>query len=393
MKEITIEIGSLFDAISSYENIIFNPYDTVYFNNDIKIKDENDVWIDVIAGITKTCHGIRLEFDNGASLECAKEHKIFNGNTCILAENINVGDCIIDANKNKIALISKTDISDTLFYDLSVDSETHLYQTTNKIIHHNTETCKALAKALKDDERALTRFDMSEYMEKHSVAKLIGAPAGYEGSERGGILTEAMRSNPSRIILFDEIEKADPAVFDIFLQILSDGRLTDNHGRTVSFADSMIIMTTNIGQSFFLDPDLTSDESEKAAKIELDGVYRPEFLNRFAGRENIVCFNRLELDSIEKIVKRELDNLKLAYKHNGLNIIVSDETIHNFCSDHYNPKYGARGLQGYVISNIEPIIVNLILDNKVVANDLELVYDSNTRDFNANFSNQLQGAA
>lgn len=256
-----------------------------------------------------------------------------------------------------------------------------------------TEVCKALAHALKDDEAALTRFDMSEYMEKHSVAKLIGAPAGYEGSERGGILTNAMRSNPNRIILFDEIEKADTAVFDLFLQILSDGRLTDNHGRTVSFADSMVIMTTNIGQTFFLDQSLSSEEAERLANIELDNIYRPEFLNRFAGRQNIVCFNRLELDSIERIVKREMNALTTAYKQNGLEIKFTDDSITRFCKDHYDPRHGARGLQGYVVANIEPLIVNMILENDVEGASIDLYYDSNTKKFVTTVSEQRQRSA
>lgn len=249
-----------------------------------------------------------------------------------------------------------------------------------------TEVCKALAHALKDDEGALTRFDMSEYMEKHAVAKLIGAPAGYEGSERGGVLTNAMRQNPHRIILFDEIEKADPAIFDLFLQILSDGRLTDNHGRTVNFSESMIIMTTNIGQSFFLDTSLSNEESERMANIELDQIYRPEFLNRFAGRQNIVCFNRLELPSIEKIVKRELNGLKNAYKDNNVDVIFSDESVSAFCADHYDARHGARGLQGYVVANIEPLIVNLILNNDVDGASIELVYNTKTKAFDTNIT-------
>jgi ATP-dependent Clp protease ATP-binding subunit ClpB len=249
-----------------------------------------------------------------------------------------------------------------------------------------TEVCKALAHALKDDEAALTRFDMSEYMEKHSVAKLIGAPAGYEGSERGGILTNAMRSNPNRIILFDEIEKADPAVFDLFLQILSDGRLTDNHGRTVNFSESIVIMTTNIGQTFFLDTSMSDEESERLANVELDQIYRPEFLNRFAGRQNIVCFRRLELDSIEKIVRRELNDLNRAYRESGMDIVVSNESLSAFCADHYDARNGARGLQGFVVSNIEPMIADLILENRVASSKLELVYNSETRAFDSVFS-------
>lgn len=239
-----------------------------------------------------------------------------------------------------------------------------------------TEVCKAMAYALKDDESALTRFDMSEYMEKHSVAKLIGAPAGYEGSERGGVLTNAMRQNPHRIILFDEIEKADPSIFDLFLQILSDGRLTDNHGRTVDFSNSIIIMTTNIGQTFFLDESLDSEEAERLANVELDQVYRPEFLNRFAGRQNIVCFNRLELDSIQKIVKRELNNLSKAYIENGITITYTNDTVMRFCADHYQPRHGARGLQGHIEANVEPLIVSMILDSGVSNAELTLEYNN-----------------
>jgi ATP-dependent Clp protease ATP-binding subunit ClpB len=257
-----------------------------------------------------------------------------------------------------------------------------------------TEVCKALAHALKDDEAALTRFDMSEYMEKHSVAKLIGAPAGYEGSERGGILTNAMRSNPHRIILFDEIEKADPAVFDLFLQILSDGRLTDNHGRTVNFSESMVIMTTNIGQSFFLDTSLSGEESERLANIELDQIYRPEFLNRFAGRQNIVCFNRLNIDSIVKIVKRELNGLKTAYRENNVDVIFDDSCIQSFCEDHYDARHGARGLQGYIVANIEPLIVNMILENDVENAKLHLIYNKETKTFDTQIeTNAVKGAA
>lgn len=251
-----------------------------------------------------------------------------------------------------------------------------------------TEVCKAIAHALKDDESVLTRFDMSEYMEKHAVAKLIGAPPGYEGTDRGGILTNAMRANPSRIILFDEIEKAHPDVFDLFLQILDAGRLTDSHGRTVSFSESIIIMTTNIGQTFFLDPELSDEESEKLANQELDSKYRPEFLNRFAGRQNIVCFKRLELDSIQKIVRRELNSMNKAYQESGMDIIMSDESLIAMCKDHYDTRNGARGPQGYVTAHVEPLIADLILEDKITGNIMELVYDSQKKMFTPHFSSK-----
>jgi ATP-dependent Clp protease ATP-binding subunit ClpB len=156
----------------------------------------------------------------------------------------------------------------------------------------------------------------------------------------------------------------------------------------------MVIMTTNIGQTFFLDDSLSAEEAERLANVELDSVYRPEFLNRFAGRQNIVCFSRLGLDSIEKIVKRELNGLKSAYQESGVKIEYSDDCIKAFCADHYQPRHGARGLQGYIVANIEPLVVNMILENKVDSAVLTLVYNKQTRQFDVSVdSNALKGAA
>jgi ATP-dependent Clp protease ATP-binding subunit ClpB len=172
-----------------------------------------------------------------------------------------------------------------------------------------------------------------------------------------------MRKNPHRVLLFDEIEKAHPDVFNLFLQILSDGRLTDNVGRTVSFADSIIIMTTNIGQPHFLDQSIDFEEAKKRANGDLNNTYRSEFLNRFNGRQNIVCFNRLELDSIEKIVRREIANLNKAYGDQGVTIKMADSELKAFCAAKYDPAIGARGLPGFIESTIEPKIARSILEN------------------------------
>jgi ATP-dependent Clp protease ATP-binding subunit ClpB len=238
-----------------------------------------------------------------------------------------------------------------------------------------TEIAKALAQSLLDDEKALTRFDMSEYMEKHAVSRLIGAPPGYEGFEVGGILTNAMRKNPLRVLLFDEIEKAHPDVFNVFLQILSDGRLTDNVGRTVSFSEAIIIMTTNIGQAHFLNPSLTVAEANATALEEVGKTYRSEFLNRFAGRQNIVCFNKLDLPSIERIVRREFDSMDKTYAADGINLTVTDADLKAFCKGHYDPAIGARGLPGFIQANIEPIVVNMILESDKRGN-VNLSYNS-----------------
>ena len=225
-----------------------------------------------------------------------------------------------------------------------------------------TEVAKRVAEALQGDPKSLLRFDMSEYMERHAVSKLIGAPPGYEGFEAGGILTNAMRVNRNRIILFDEIEKAHPDVFNLFLQILDDGRLTDNVGRVADFSESIIIMTTNIGQPHFLNMDIDFVTASSLAKVDLDEQYRPEFLNRFNGRQNIICFNRLELDSIVKIVTRELLDLKNAYISSGVEVSISQEDINKFCSEQYDARTGARGLPGVIIAQLEPQVTDFILN-------------------------------
>lgn len=245
-----------------------------------------------------------------------------------------------------------------------------------------TEIAKALTAALHDDERALLRFDMSEYMEKHAVAKLIGAPPGYEGYEAGGILTNAVRRNPYAVILFDEIEKAHPDVFNVFLQVLDDGRLTDNRGLTVSFSEAVIIMTTNIGQSQFLDKSLTFEEAEEITMKELDDVYRPEFLNRFNGRQNIVCFGALGLPVIEKIAVREIEKLNAQIKAQGkeLSIEISSESLAAICKDHYTPANGARGIGGYFATKIHPVVANTILQAENAKGVMEVTYNSETKE-------------
>ena len=244
-----------------------------------------------------------------------------------------------------------------------------------------TELAKSLAAALHDDERALLRFDMSEYMEKHAVAKLIGAPPGYEGYEAGGILTNAMRRNPYVVILFDEIEKAHQDVFNVFLQVLDDGRLTDNRGLTVSFSEAIIIMTTNIGQKHFLNPALEFEDAAAETIDELDVHYRPEFLNRFNGRQNIVCFRSLGLPVIERIARREIDKLNDRVRSQGrdLSVAISDQSLAALCKDEYVPANGARGIPGYFATHLHPAVANAILETQSLHGTMEVVYDSAAR--------------
>ncbi len=240
-----------------------------------------------------------------------------------------------------------------------------------------TEIAKALSLALKDSEKAMLRFDMSEYMEKHAMAKLIGAPPGYEGYEAGGILTNAVRRNPHSIILFDEIEKAHPDVFNVFLQVLDDGRLTDNRGLTVSFADCLILMTTNIGQAFFLDDELGYDGAMAATMEALEDTFRPEFLNRFNGRQNIVGFKRLPLELIEKIAAREVGKLngRIARSGHDVEVVMTPDCIAALCRDRYNPVHGARGIPGFFASEVYPNIARKLLSEPGLISRLEITYE------------------
>lgn len=245
-----------------------------------------------------------------------------------------------------------------------------------------TETWKQVARLLGLD---LLRFDMSEYMEKHAVAKLIGAPPGYEGFDAGGILTNSMRKNPRRVCLFDEIEKGHPGVFDVFMQVLSDGRLTDSLGRTVDFSNAYIGFTTNIGQAHFLDTTLSDEQAEALAVEELKKSYRSEFLNRFAGRQNILCYKRLGVGAIEKIVAREIKSINENYGGQGITVNVTAADVKAFCQSKYDPTSGARGLPGYLQANLEPIIVNSLLEHPERRGVVNFRYDATAGDFAADF--------
>jgi ATP-dependent Clp protease ATP-binding subunit ClpB len=188
-----------------------------------------------------------------------------------------------------------------------------------------TELAKALATYLFDDENAMTRIDMSEYQERHSVSRLVGAPPGYVGYEEGGQLTEAIRRKPYSVVLFDEIEKAHTDVFNVMLQLLDDARLTDSRGLTASFKDTIVIMTTNIGTPHFLDEAVPFEESKKLALADLRAQYRPEFLGRFGG--NIYAFQRLGFDVLEAIARKEVRRINELVQQQGISLVMEQEDI------------------------------------------------------------------
>lgn len=227
-----------------------------------------------------------------------------------------------------------------------------------------TELAKALAAALFGDESALQVYDMSEYMEKHASAKLIGSPPGYEGYEAGGLLTNNMRRKPYCVNVFDEIEKANKTVFDLFLQIVDEGRLTDNHGIPASFANSINILTSNVGARYFLDKDLSFDEAKEKALADLwnpdpeVGGFRPEFLNRMTG---IFCFNRLGQVEIQLIAGKSLKELNSWIADKGLQVEMSNEDKSAMCEDKYKPENGARGIMNFIEREITSDVADTIL--------------------------------
>ena len=234
-----------------------------------------------------------------------------------------------------------------------------------------TETARALADFLFDDERAMVRIDMSEYMEKHAVARLIGAPPGYVGYEEGGQLTEAVRRRPYSVILFDEIEKAHPDVFNILLQILDDGRLTDSQGRTVDFRNSVIIMTSNIGSTFILEHargDWALVETQVMA--EMRRVFKPEFLNRV---DDVIIFRPLGQEQIEKIVDLQLKRLEKLLADRKITILVTPEAKHVLAEEGYDPAFGARPLKRSIQRLIQNPLAMAVLDGKFNDGDTVVV--------------------
>ena len=230
-----------------------------------------------------------------------------------------------------------------------------------------TELARALAEFLFDNERAMVRIDMSEYMEKHSVARLIGAPPGYVGYEEGGYLTEAIRRRPYAVILFDEIEKAHPDVFNILLQILDDGRLTDGKGRTVDFKNAVIIMTSNLGSHAISETSGSLDEVMPQVMETLRRTFRPEFLNRI---DDVIVFHRLTPDLLHGIVKLQISALNKMLAQKELKLEVSEKAIDQLAKEGFDPVYGARPLKRLIQKKIQDRLAMMVLDGQVRPGDM-----------------------
>ncbi len=237
-----------------------------------------------------------------------------------------------------------------------------------------TELAKALAASLFDDENNIVRIDMSEYMEKYSVSRLIGAPPGYVGYEEGGQLTEAVRRKPYSVVLFDEIEKAHPDVFNVLLQVLDDGRITDSQGRTVDFKNTILIMTSNIGASYLLEGiDFAGNINEEAQKMVMDELrshFRPEFLNRL---DETILFKPLSKENIGGIIKLIIADLNRRLSDRELSVELSVQAENYIVEQAYDPVYGARPLKRYIQKYVETLSARLILEDKVKQGDTILI--------------------
>lgn len=237
-----------------------------------------------------------------------------------------------------------------------------------------TETAKALTETLFDDERNLIRIDMSEYMEKHSVSRLVGSPPGYVGYDEGGQLTEAVRRKPYSVILFDEIEKAHPDVFNILLQVLDDGRLTDNQGRTVDFKNTVIIMTSNIGSHFLIDgideDGKIKEDARENVMADLRASFRPEFLNRV---DEIVLFKPLQKSEIFGIIKQSIAEVEKRLADRDIHIEVTDGALDFILNASFSPQYGARPVKRYISHKLETIISKMIIRGDIMDDDTIVV--------------------
>ncbi len=237
-----------------------------------------------------------------------------------------------------------------------------------------TELAKALAQALFDDENSMVRIDMSEYMEKFSVSRLIGAPPGYVGYDEGGQLTEAVRRKPYSVVLFDEIEKAHPDVFNVLLQVLDDGRITDSQGRTVDFKNTILIMTSNIGSSYLLDGIDENGQIEESAADEvmeeLRGAFKPEFLNRL---DEIIMFTPLTKENISAIIDLQLDEINGLMAQKELSIELTPKARELVADRSFDPAYGARPLKRFLQKNVTTLAARLILEGNLVPKDVVVI--------------------
>jgi hypothetical protein len=335
-----------------------------------------DGWVDIEALHETISYQVyELKLDNGYELKCADNHIIINdAYKEVFVKDLKDGD-IVRTDNGTSTVVSVTDLGyKEVMYDLELDETSDRVYYTNGIISHNTHLAKNLANYMFGDEDSLIRIDMSEYMEKHAVSRLIGAPPGYVGHEEGGQLTEKVRRKPYSIILFDEIEKAHSDVYNILLQLLDDGQLTDSLGRKVNFKNCMVIMTSNVGVKKLKDFGAGVGFSTKAKKSsqsavkdevlqkELKNHFPPEFLNRL---DDVIIFRSLEKEDIGKIVELEIKKLKERVSEIGYDLQINKTAKDYLIEEGYDEEYGARPLTRAIQKFIEDPVSEEILSGGV----------------------------
>lgn len=337
--------------------------------NDYQVETD-DGFVDVVS-INKTIPYLTyyVETEDGLKLTCADKHIVFKqGYSEVYVEDLKQGDEIITQNGiSKIKEIKNLGYEENM-YDLELSNESNHRYYTNGILSHNTLIAKKLAEEIFGDDKALVRIDMSEYSEKNSVAKLTGAAPGYIGYENGGQLTEAIKNKQHCVLLLDEIEKADQEVYNLFLQLFDEGRLTDSAGQVVNFKNVIVLMTSNVGakaaSDFGTGVGFVSDENENKKSIiekELKKKFTPEFLNRI---DKIVYFNSLTDDNLKSIVKLETNKLAKRINELGYEFQYNEKVVENIHSKAIKEKeFGARPIIRLVQNNIEDLITDLILEN------------------------------
>lgn len=362
MVKTEVSIGELFKAISDIENISFLHDKEIFQKNKILIKDEKCNYQDVVGLITKQDKIRTIKFSDNSELKCAEKHLIcINPQTqkCKFVSELKINNKIKTAMDTEIAVLSNvvSNEIDTV-YDLEIKTNNHLYQTSNGIVHHNTELAKQLSSNL---GIKLQRFDMSEYQEKHTVARLIGAPPGYVGYEEGGLLVDTIRNTPNCVLLFDEIEKAHPDIFNTFLQIMDSAEITDTQGRKADFKNTVIIMTSNAGAK-----DVTKQGIGFGAETvnnfamgeAVKNTFAPEFRNRL---DAIVEFNHLSREVSVNIVKKEIKEFKDMLKEKNVTMTVKKNVINFLIDKGYSQEFGARNIARTVDKYIKDLFIEEVL--------------------------------
>lgn len=345
-------------------------------------------WVDIEALHETIAYEVyELVLSNGYKLKCADNHIVINElNEEIFVKDLSIGDRVQTDNGLGI-VISVTDLGyEEIMYDLELSENSDRVYYTNGILSHNTYLAKLLAEQIFGDADSLIRVDMSEYMEKHATSRLIGPPPGYVGYEEGGQLTEKIRRKPYSVILFDEIEKAHDDVFNLLLQLLDEGHLTDGLGRKVNFKNTLIILTSNIGvkelnsfgkdMGFKTNATIANEEERSRSIIEkaLKKKFKPEFLNRL---DDTIIFNNLKKEDIHKIIYNELKKLEDRVKEElNITLKINKSAVEYVGEQGYDEAYGARPLNRAIQKYIEDPVADEILSGNFKDGDtINITYD------------------